>query len=128
MRAYLELHQTNDVPLTDPEVDALIARWARARNGENGGVAFTSAGIEVRELGAYGEHLLIEGRNAAVVDVARAIGIPGTLLDAVTQEGMTYQNADAKQADLATYGLNAYMRPIAARPTKVRPIAPTPTR
>lgn len=113
--AYLELHQTNDVPISVADRDELIAGWAAARRGESGGVAFTSAGVEVREHGAAQEHLLIEGRTAAALDIARAAGIPGAIVDAVIGEGLTYQNADTKTGDLHRYGLSSYTRAISAR-------------
>lgn len=114
--AYLDLHQTNDTPLTDTQADALIARWAAARRGENGGVAVTSAGIEARELGGYDAHLVIEGRNAAALDVARAMSVPGSAIDAtVDKASLNYENAESKSRDLIDFGLAAYMSPIVAR-------------
>lgn len=113
--AYLELHQTNDITVTEAQARNMIAKWAAARRGENGGVAFTSAGVEVREHGAYAEHLLVEGRNAAALDVARAMQVPALTLDAAADSSMTYVNAEAKARDLIDYGLAAYMSPITAR-------------
>lgn len=114
--AYLELHQTNDVVVTEEQAKAMIGKWAAARRGENGGVAFTSAGVEVREHGAYSEHLLVEGRNAAALDVARAMSLPGTAIDAtVDKASLNYENGASKAADLIDYGLAAYMSPIVAR-------------
>lgn len=114
--AYLDLHQTNDLPITDTDRKAIIDGWVRARRGENGGVAFSSAGIEVRELGAPIEHLLVEGRNAAALDVARAVGVPGATIDATTAgASLTYETAESKARDLIDYGLSAYMAPISAR-------------
>lgn len=114
--AYIDLHQTNETPITDEDRERIIAAWVRARRGENGGVAFSSAGIDVRELGAPIEHLLVEGRNAAALDVARACGVPGQLVDATTPTAsLNYENADAKNRDLTENGLSAFMLPIAAR-------------
>lgn len=114
--AYLELHQTNEVPMTDTAVRDLIDRWAAARRGDNGGVAFTSSGVEVKEHGSYSEHLLIEGRNAAALDVARAMSLPGSAIDAtVDKASLNYENAESKAADLIDYGLSAFMSPIVAR-------------
>lgn len=113
--AYLELHQTNDVPVPEDKVKAMIARWAEARRGENGGVAFTSSGVELREHGSFDKHLLVEGRNAAALDVARAVGIPGSIVDANNGADLTYENAQDKARDLIDYGLAAYMSPISAR-------------
>lgn len=114
--AYIELHQTNDKPITPEDRDKVIAAWVAARRGANGGVAFTSAGIEVREHGAPIEHLLVEGRNASALDVARALGVPGEVVDATTDKAsLNYTTSQDKSADLIDYGLSAYMAPISAR-------------
>lgn len=113
--AYIELHQTNEVPISTEDKDRLISAWKAAR-AANGGVAFTSAGIEVKEHGTYSEHLLVEGRNAAALDCARAAGIPGQLVDATTPSAsLTYENADAADRDLITNALGSYMDAISAR-------------
>lgn len=114
--AQIELHQTNEAPMTQEKVDRLIASWARARRGENGGVAYTSSGIEVREHGAAKEHLLIEGRNAVAVDLARHAGIPATMIDAtLSGSSISYQNTSARMAELITFGLSPLMSAVAAR-------------
>lgn len=114
--AQVELHQTNDAPMTDEDVDRLIARWARARAGENGGVAYTSNGVEVKEHGASSEHLLIEGRNAAAVDIARHANLPATMVDAtLSGSSLSYQNTAARMSELVTFGLSPLMNAVAAR-------------
>lgn len=114
--AQIELHQTNEAPMTREKVDELVAAWAKARRGENGGVAYTSSGIEVREHGAAKEHLLIEGRNAVSVDVARHAGIPATLIDAtLSGSSISYQNTSARMAELITFGLSPLMYAVTAR-------------
>lgn len=114
--AQVELHQTNEAPITDEEREKLIAGWMKARRGENGGVAFTSAGIEVKEHGATSEHLLIEGRNAIAVDLARLSGLPATMLDAtLSGSSLSYQNTAARMAELVTFGLAPFMAAVAAR-------------
>lgn len=112
----VNLHQTNEYRLDSTERDDLIARWAAARRGENGGVAFTSAGIEAREMGAIDGHLLIEGRNAASVDVARTMGIPASMVDATgPKASLSYETADGKAQELIDYGLAPYMSAVTAR-------------
>lgn len=114
--AQVELHQTNDAPMTEEDVDRLIARWARARAGENGGVSYTSNGIEVKEHGASSEHLLIEGRNAAAVDIARHANLPATMVDAtLSGSSLSYQNTAARMSELVTFGLSPLMNAVAAR-------------
>nr|DAL07355.1 MAG TPA: Portal Protein [Caudoviricetes sp.] len=114
--AQVELHQTNDAPMTEEDVDRLIARWARARAGENGGVSYTSNGVEVKEHGASSEHLLIEGRNAAAVDIARHANLPATMVDAtLSGSSLSYQNTAARMSELVTFGLSPLMNAVAAR-------------
>ena len=114
--ANIELHQTNDAQLSREAVRELIADWARARRGENGGVAYTSSGIEVREHGAAKEHLLIQGRNAVAVDVARHAGIPAAMIDAtLSGASITYQNTAARMTELVAFGLAPLMAAVSAR-------------
>lgn len=114
--AQVELHQTNDAPMTEEDVERLISRWARARAGENGGVAYTSNGIEVKEHGASSEHLLVDGRNAAAVDIARHANLPATMVDAtLSGSSLSYQNTAARMSELVTFGLSPLMNAVAAR-------------
>lgn len=115
--ANVELHQTSGAPMNDDDISKLVSRWAAARRGENGGVGYTNSAIEVKEHGALNEHLLIKGRNAAAVDVARVAGIPAVLLDAGAEGGdsMSYDNAQGRNAELVDYGLRPLMAAIAGR-------------
>lgn len=114
--AYIELHQESEAPLTKTQIDDLIQRWVDARRGANGGVAYTNKGIKVIEHGSPHELLLTEGRNAAAIDIARLTGLPASLVDAV-QSGtsVTYQNSQARMAELVTFGLFPIMGAIVAR-------------
>jgi hypothetical protein len=112
--AYLELHYDGDEPLTDPEIDALIARWAKARRGENGGVAYTGKGMTVLEHGTHESHLLIEGRNADAVDAARMISNPAAMADAEAGS-LTYETAEGRNGQFLDYGASLYMDAVAAR-------------
>lgn len=114
--AYLELHQTSGAPLTDEQIDRLIDRWAAARKGKHGGVAFTNASVEINEHGTFSEHLLIEGRNAAAVDVARVMGVPSTSIDApLSGSSLSYSNTATRMAELVAFGVAPLMQAIAAR-------------
>lgn len=114
--AYLELHYTGDKVLTDPEIDAHIERWARARRGENGGVSFTNKWIELKEHGTHEAHLLIEGRNADAVDVARMVSSPAAMADATNAgASLTYETTEGRNTQMLDYGAGIYMDAIAAR-------------
>lgn len=113
----IELHQTEGSrPLSNEEVDALIARWARARRGANGGVAFTGPSVEVKTHGAAAEQLLIQGRTAASLAVARSFGLPAWALDvSVTGSSLTYSNVPSRSRELLDYSLRPYMDAIEGR-------------
>lgn len=112
----IELHATTDYPYTDDEIDALIARWVTARSGENGGVGWTSVGIEAKPHGAPAEHLLTSGRNASAVDAARLVSVPADVVDASPEHAsMTYANVEARNRTLIDYGLASYAAAIEAR-------------
>lgn len=111
----LELHQTNDAKMTETQIAALVKRWADARRGKNGGVAYTNQGIELKEHGAHAENLLIEGRNAAAVDIARSCGIPSSMIDANGGGSLTYQTIEGRNREFVDYGLAPYLASISAR-------------
>lgn len=112
----LELHQTNDAPMTDTEIDALVSSWSAARQGANGGVAYTNSSIELREHGSISDALLIEGRNAAAVDIARACGLPASMLDATgPSASLTYETTEGRTRELIDFGVAPYLTAISSR-------------
>lgn len=120
--AYLAIQQTGGPPLqrssTDPNVvtiESTIDGWARAREGENGGVAWLSEGLKVQELGTFDRHLVLDGRNAAALDIARSASLPGDLVDAAGPSSLTYQNSRDNDRRAVDYGVGIYMAAIAAR-------------
>lgn len=112
----IELHQTDGPPLSSSQIDELVGRWSRARRGANGGVAYTSPTVEVKSHGVAAEQLLITGRNAAALDVARQFGLPAWALD-VSVEGssLTYSNVPSRSRELLDYTLRPYMDAIEGR-------------
>lgn len=113
----VELRQTLDVPITNTERDELISQWVAARsNPDTGAVGFTSYGIEAHPLGAVPEQLLIDGRNAAAVDVARHVSIPAAMLDATSAgASLTYETTEGRNGQFLDYGVSLYMDAITAR-------------
>lgn len=112
----IDLHQVDDSKLTDDEIDALIARWVRARRGENGGVAYTNKSIEAKVLGQAVEQLLIEGRKQAALDIARLVGVPAWVVDVgIEGSSLTYSNTPSRSRELVDYGVTAYTEAIAGR-------------
>lgn len=112
----IELHETEQSGMTETEIDELVAKWARARRGENGGVAYTSRTIEARVHGAPAENLLTDGRNTAAIDAARLVGVPADAIDASLEHAaMTYANVESRLRVLVDFGLAAYAAAIVSR-------------
>ncbi|OWO36400.1 hypothetical protein AY531_10675 [Corynebacterium diphtheriae bv. gravis] len=114
--ALIELRQTNNAQLSPDDVDRIINGYVAARRGRNSGVGFSSSGLEVHEHEMAKENLLIEGRNAAAVDVARAMNVPAAFIDAtVGGTSLSYQNAASRMIELVTFGVEPLMSAIEAR-------------
>jgi hypothetical protein len=112
----MELHDEGETQLTVTEQDDLIGSWAAARKGENGGVAYTSRGIKAIPHGQVDAPLLIDGRNAAAVDVARLASLPAALIDATLDKGsLTYETTQGRNSEAIDYGVNLYLDAVAAR-------------
>lgn len=115
--AQILLRQVKGAPLTKEQRDELISSWAAARRGKNGGVAYANESIEVEELGKANTDLLIQGRNAVAVDIARATGVPAMMLDAGTAGTgtVTYRSQVSRNLELVDYALAPYMAAVAGR-------------
>lgn len=112
----LDLHQEDGEPLNETEIDDLIARWAKARNGENGGVSYTNRSIRPNALGSGGEEYLIEARNAASLDLARLIGVSAGRIDATSpKSSLNYETTTGRNQEFVDFDLALYLTPIAAR-------------
>lgn len=112
----VELHQTAGEPLTDPEIDQLVARWVAARQGANGGVAYTNQSIQAIMHGAQPQDLLIAARKAADLDLARHMNLPGWAVDAeIGGTNLTYSNTPSRARELIDYTLSAYLDVITDR-------------
>ncbi len=113
--ANLDLHNTGE-DMTDDEIDDLIARWATARAGEHGGVSYSSAALEVRELGRVEPSVMIDGRNAAAVDCARLVGVAAAMVDATAPKAsLNYETTQGRGLEHTEYGVEPYMQAIEAR-------------
>lgn len=112
----LNLQQKSGRDLTNPEIDALIARWAAARRGEHAGVSFTNKDIEPVAMGGDDGNLMIESRNAAAVDLARLVGVTAGLVDATAPKAsLNYETKQGRNEEFVDRDLGAYMDPIAWR-------------
>lgn len=112
-----ELHQTDGDPMGPDAVDEMLAAWRNARlDASKAGIAYTNQSIEARFHGTVSPALLIDGRNAAALDIARFLGIPGSTIDAtVDKASLNYETTAGRNAELIDVGLSMYMDAIAAR-------------
>lgn len=111
----VELHQTTDIELT-PEERAQLIGATRQALADNAGILFTNAAIETKDHPIDSADLLIDGRNAAAVDIARAVSIPAAMIDATTAgASLTYETTAGRNAEWIDYGLSLYMDAIQSR-------------
>lgn len=98
----VELHQTTPTPMSKDDVEKLVDAWAKARQGENGGVAYTNHAIEAKMHGQPAEQLLLGGRKAINLEMAQLLGLTASDVDAeVGGSSLTYRNlADHDQRRL----------------------------
>jgi hypothetical protein len=110
----IDLHDTGSDRLDDAEIDALIDRFRTARMGS--AIGYTSGTIEARPLAMDVEQLLIDGRRAAALDVARTCGVPAWVVDVGTDgSSLTYSNVPSRTRELIDFGVAPYFDAIAGR-------------
>jgi hypothetical protein len=108
------LHQTTDITLTPDERSQVVAETRRAL-ADNQGILFTNSALEVNEYRLDSSELLVGGRQAAALDVARHMNIPGAMIDAEpTGSSLTYSNPESRNQQWLDYGLSSYTDAIAA--------------
>lgn len=111
----LELHQTTETPLSDPEIAGMVSSARRAMI-DTVGVLFTNSAIETKDHAIGSGDLLIAGRNQTALDVARHASMPATMLDAVaTGASLTYETAVTRNQQWLDYGLAMYLDAVQAR-------------
>jgi hypothetical protein len=111
----LELHQTTDIELTPAERSAMVAQTREALANHNG-ILFTNAAIETKDHKLDSADLLIAGRNAAALDIARDVSMPGAMIDATTEgASLEYQTTQTRNQQWLDYGLSLYLDAVASR-------------
>ncbi len=112
----IDLHQTGGPQLTSKQINELTERWATARRGQNGGVAYTNETIEAKVLGQNVEQLLISARNQSAIDLANHMNLPAWAVDAsLSGSSLTYSNVPSRTRELIDYTLAPFMNAIAGR-------------
>jgi len=108
------VHQTSEVTLSDDERRAVVDNVRRAL-AENNGILFTNSALELTEYRLDSAELLVGGRQAAALDVARHMNIPGAMIDAEpTGSTLAYSNPESRNQQWLDYGLGSMLDAIAA--------------
>lgn len=88
----VELHQTTDDTLEQPEIDELLDNWSIARRAKNGAVAFTPSNVTAIIHGQSMADLMIAARNQLAVDIASHMGLPVSTTNAsLATSTLTYK-------------------------------------
>lgn len=114
----VELHITDDFEGTADELAKAQRDWSAARTAENGAVAFTPKGIELKTPGLNGADtgtMLIEARNAVRLDAANFLNINAALLEGANGASDNYSNTLQSKDELVSLSLATWLIPISAR-------------
>lgn len=110
----IDLHHEDATPLGDQERADLVEAWRQARI--KGGIAYTPKSVTAKAMGQQPEQLLIDGRKAIQLELARHLNVPAWALDVeVSGSVITYQNRQALNAELIDRVLSPYMTAIVDR-------------
>lgn len=107
---------TDEEPMDDDEINEVLSRWERARAQRRWG--YVGAGLELHNLQwPTPEQLqLIQSRNHAVLELARATGLDPTDLGTnIEGTSKTYQNAEQRRLDLIDFVLMPYISAVQDR-------------
>ena len=115
---WTELHQTGGKALVKEEREELVQSWRTARKAKGGaGVGFTNEFIELKTHGEQSDNaLMIEGNNAAAVELARHVGVSASMVDATAPKAsLNYETSAGRNQEFVDLDLGLYMDPITAR-------------
>ena len=114
----IDLHITEEFEGTGAELTKAHQDWTTARQSENGAVAFTPKGIDLKTPGAGSADdgaMLIQARNAVRLDVANFLNINASLLEGANGTSDTYANTLQTREEFTALSLGLWLEPIAAR-------------
>nr|WP_278101901.1 hypothetical protein [Microbacterium proteolyticum] len=110
----IELHNNGNDKLSPTQIVSLLENWMEARRRY--GVAYTDKSIAATPMKAPLENLLIEGRKAMDLDLARQAGLPAWAADVpVDGSSITYNSRESRGWELIDLFLSTYMTAITSR-------------
>ena len=87
--------------LATEDVQSMLAQWSANRRKRGGSVSYVNSSVDVESMGQHAENLLIDARNVASLQVARALGLPSWAVDASAQgQSLNYQNQSSRNREL----------------------------
>lgn len=107
---------TDDEPLDDDQINEVLNKWESARRQRRWG--YVESGLELTKLEwpTPQQLQLVEARQHAVLDIARATGLDPTEVGAPPAgSSLTYQNAEQRRSDLIDFTLMLYIRAVEDR-------------
>jgi len=101
---------SDEDPLDDAEIRDKLAQWERARRERVWGYVESGMELNMLEWPTPQQLQLIEARNHAVLEIARATGLdPDALATMVEGGSQTYRNAEQRRLDLVDFTLMPYL-------------------
>lgn len=114
----LDIHVNEEFAGTKDELKKVVTDWSAARKAENGAVAVTPQGIELKTPGlgqGGGGEWLIEARNANRLDIANFINVPASMLEGNSGASGTYENTLQNKDEYLSLSLAEWTLPIQQR-------------
>lgn len=98
--------------LSKEAAERVAAQWAAAHQGASkaGSVAVLEGGMNWLPMSASPKDLeFVQQRNASVADVARWYGVPPSLVNAPSNDSLTYSTTEGEAISFVRYCLGAYL-------------------
>jgi len=110
------IRETEELGLSQAEIDAYVDSWAGARDAENGAIGYLPKGLELDVHGEVSPDLMSQGRNATKTDVANYLNVPASLLDgSLSEASLTYTTQEGNRNLFYDLSLPFWTDPIAHR-------------
>lgn len=112
----MEIHVTEDFNPDEYELKKVVSDWSAARQSENGAVAVTPPGIELKPHSGSGAlDALTDARNAVRLDIANFTNLPAAMLEGNSGASGTYENTLQNKDEYLSFSMAEWLTPIEQR-------------
>jgi len=113
----MEIHATGENEPTPEEAKGIVEGYNIARRNVEGATVYTPSSVTLIPHGDKGDSgFMVEGRNAARIDIANLTGVPVSLLDGSTSTAsLTYSTQEGRRNEFVDFSLTLWMAAIADR-------------